>query len=284
MRPKSKIYTPERDYEHPCPFQKGVLPSTCPHHCQEICQSCVSTRLYYWTFTINTRIVSTYLQFQLATIVPIFCCKVSPSMPSSCLSSCSVSCILRRNNIVVKSAILLIFWHSHLLPVYRPSQSAIHCDNMCLVHCCPLSSSKQSSLLTKSIPTENVQPNFLLPQSYATPTPYAPVFPHTTVHTIGSSIVVWGDKSLHTYSKTRWGYRAVRERPTLWSLLTNLCGRTTYRGDCRACWWTPNGARGKTVFGTSNKWENLASRAASLSFLFLVFAIFCDMSHNMYIF
>ena len=29
------------------------------------------------------------------------------------------------------------------------------------------------------------KPNFLLRQSYATPTPYAPVFAHHTVHTVG---------------------------------------------------------------------------------------------------
>ena len=42
---------------------------------------------------------------------------------------------------------------------------------------------------------------FLLPQSYATLTPYAPVFPRSTVHTIGPSIVARVDKSLHTYLK-----------------------------------------------------------------------------------
>jgi len=43
-------------------------------------------------------------------------------------------------------------------------------------------------------------------------------------------------------------------------------------------------AGGETAFGTSvpeDKWENLASRAASLSGFF---AIFCDVSRNMYIF
>ena len=108
------------------------------------------------------------------------------------------------NNIVVKSAILLIFRHSHLSTIC-PSQCAIHCDDMCLAHCCP-ASSEQSSFLTKSIPIGNVHPNVLLPQSYATLTPYAPVFPRSTVHTIGPSIVARVDKSLHTYLKPQNKY------------------------------------------------------------------------------
>ena len=82
-----------------CP--KFVLPSTCPGHCQLPLPTvvlsptllCVSTHFYYGTITINTRIMSNYLYFQLPTIMPIFCCNVSPPMPSSCSSSCSVSCI-----------------------------------------------------------------------------------------------------------------------------------------------------------------------------------------------
>ena len=263
-----------------CKF-KFVPPSTCPHHCQEICQSscpahcCASQH-------VSTMEHSQSIQELCPTICSSSWLPSCPFFVVRCLRRCQAhvqavalwAAFCHANDIVVKSTILLIFRHSHLQPVHHPSQCAIHCDDMCPAHCSPLSSSEQSSFLTKSIPTENVQPNFLLPQSYATPTPYAPVFPRTTVHTVGSSIVVSGDKSLHTYSKPRWGYRAVRERPTLWSLLTNLCSRTTYRGDCRACWWTPDGARGKTVFGTSNKWENLASRAASLSLLFLLFS-FC---------
>ena len=42
---------------------------------------------------------------------------------------------------------------------------------------------------------------FLLPQSYGTLTPYVPVFPHSTVHTIGPSIVARVNKSLYTYLK-----------------------------------------------------------------------------------
>ena len=49
----------------------------------------------------------------------------------------------------------------------------------------------------------NVEPNVLLPQSYAILTPYAPVFPRSTVYTIGPSIVALVDKSLHSYLKPR---------------------------------------------------------------------------------
>ena len=62
---------------------------------------------------------------------------------------------------------------------------------MCPAHHCP-ASSEQLSFSTKFLtPIGNVQPNVLLPQSYATPTPYAPVFAHRTVHTIGPRIVAW---------------------------------------------------------------------------------------------
>ena len=81
---------------------------TCPKFCCNLSASlpgnlpiilshtllCISIRFYYGTITINTRIVSNYLQFQLPTIIPIFCCKVPPLMPSSCPSSCFESCIL----------------------------------------------------------------------------------------------------------------------------------------------------------------------------------------------
>ena len=45
--------------------------------------------------------------------------------------------------------------------------------------------------------------NFLPPQSYAAPTPYAPVLARHTVHTVVPSIVTWTDKNLHTYWKPR---------------------------------------------------------------------------------
>ena len=129
---------------------------------------------------------------------PSFCCKVSPPMPSLCPSSCSVSCILQCQqpccqehyppNVSTQS------------PAICPSQCAIRCDNMCLAHYCP-APSEQSMFLTKSTPTGNVKPNFSPPQSYASPTPYAPVLAHRTVHTVVPSIVAWGNKNLHTYSK-----------------------------------------------------------------------------------
>ena len=80
-----------------CKF-KFVLPSTCSHHCQEICQSscpahcCASQQVS--TIWNSHNQYKNYVQLFVVTIVPIFCCKVSPSMPSSCPSSCSVSCIL----------------------------------------------------------------------------------------------------------------------------------------------------------------------------------------------
>ena len=113
--------------------------------------------------------------------MPIFCCKVSPSMPSSCPSSCSVSCISPRQQHCCQECYPPNF--STQSPAICPLQYAIHRDHMCPAHCCP-ASSEQSSFLTKSIPIGNVQPNVLLPQSYVTLTPYAPIFPRSTVHTI----------------------------------------------------------------------------------------------------
>ena len=121
-------------------------------------------------------------------------------MPSSCPSS-SVSCILPCQqhccqeryppNSPTQS------------PAICPSQCAIHCEDMWPAHCFP-ASSQQLSFLTKIlIPIGNVQPNILLLQRYATPTPYAPVFARRNVHTDSPSTVAWGDKSLHTYSKPR---------------------------------------------------------------------------------
>ena len=125
-------------------------------------------------------------------------------MPSSCPSSCSVSCILPCQQHCCQE-------HYPpnsltLSPAICPSKCAIHCeDTSCPAHCCP-ASSQQLSFLTKFLtPIGNVQPNFLLPQRYATPTctPYAPVFARRNVHTVNPSTVAWGDKSLHTYSKPR---------------------------------------------------------------------------------
>ena len=136
----------------------------------------------------------------MPTIVPIFCCKVSPSIPSSCPSSCSVSCISPCQQHCCRERYPPNF--STQSPAICPLQCAIHCDDMCPAHCYP-ASYEQSSFLTKSIPMGNVQQNVLLPQSYATLTPYAPVFPRSTVYTIGPSIVALVDKSPHSYLKPR---------------------------------------------------------------------------------
>ena len=119
-------------------------------------------------------------------------------MPSSCPSSCSVSCLPPCQQHCCQEPYPPNF--STQSPAICLLQCAIHCDDMCPAHCCPVSS-EQSLFLTKLILIGNVHPNFWLPQSYATPTPYAPVFSCSTVHTVGPSIIVWGDKSLHTYSK-----------------------------------------------------------------------------------
>ena len=119
----------------------------------------------------------------MPTIVPIFCWKVSLPMPSSSPSSCSVSCILPCQQHCCQECYPPNF--STQSPAISPWQLAIHCDDMCPAHCCP-ASSEQLSFLTKFLTSiGNVQPNFLLPQSYATPTPYAPVFARCTVHTVG---------------------------------------------------------------------------------------------------
>ena len=119
-------------------------------------------------------------------------------MPSSYPSSCSVSCLPPCQKHCCQECYPPNFLTQS--PAICPLQCAIHCDGMCPAHCSPVSS-EQLLFLTKSILIGNVHPNFWLPQSYATPTPYAPVFSRSTVHTVGPSIIVWGDKSLHTYSK-----------------------------------------------------------------------------------
>ena len=91
------------------------------------------------------------------------------------------------------------FQHSHLISVHHKI-CAIRCDNMCPAHYC-LAPSEQSMFLTKSTPTGNVKPNFSPQQSYVSPTPYAPVLAHRTVHPVVPRIVAWGNKNLHTYSK-----------------------------------------------------------------------------------
>ena len=122
-----------------CKF-KFVLPSTCPHHCQEICQSSCPAHRYV------SQHVSTMEQLQ----------STQELCPTICRSNCLLSCpffverCLRQsqaqveavalwaafrhaNNIVVKSAILLIFRHSHLLSVHRNVQFTVTTCAQCTV-------------------------------------------------------------------------------------------------------------------------------------------------------
>ena len=122
-----------------CKF-KFVLPSTCPHHCQEICQSSCPAHRYV------SQHVSTMEQLQ----------STQELCPTICSSNCLLSCpffverCLRQsqaqveavalwaafrhaNNIVVKSAILLIFRHSHLLSVHHNVQFTVTTCAQCTV-------------------------------------------------------------------------------------------------------------------------------------------------------
>ena len=122
-----------------CKF-KFVLPSTCPHHYQEIYQSSCPAHCYV------SQHVSTMEQSQ--------------STQELCPTICSSNCLLSRlffvvrclrqsqahvqavalwaafrhaNNIVVKSAILLIFRHSHLLSVHCNVQFTVTTCAQCTV-------------------------------------------------------------------------------------------------------------------------------------------------------
>ena len=77
--------------------------------------------------------------------MPIFCCKVSPLMPSSCPSS-SVSCILPCQQYCCQERYPPN--SSTQSPAICPSQCAIHCEHMWPAHCFP-ASSQQLSFLTK---------------------------------------------------------------------------------------------------------------------------------------
>ena len=103
------------------------------------------TAVHLHTFPLwynHSQYKNTYLQFQLSTIMSIFCCKVSPPMPSSCSSSCSVS------NISLCQQERYPPKFSPRSPAICPWQCAIHFDDMCPVHHCP-ASSEQSSFSTK---------------------------------------------------------------------------------------------------------------------------------------
>ena len=162
--------------------------------CYPWCCWCLISRRIWWE-AVQLFVVSTAYHHHHAHLFVVRCLRRCQAY----VQAVALSAAFRNaNNLVVKSTILLMFQHSHLLSVQ--SQCAIRCDNMCLVHYCP-APSEQSMFLTKSRPTGNVKPNFSPPQSYASPTPYAPVLAHRTVHTVVPSIVAWGNKNLHTYSK-----------------------------------------------------------------------------------
>ena len=123
---------------------------------------CASTRFYYGTITINTR---------------------TPICSSNCLPSCPffvVRCLRRYQAHVQavalwatfryanKSAILLNFRHGHLLSVIL---SMAMCNSLWRhVPGALLSCLIQTTVIFNKTPIGNVQPNFLLPQSYETPT------------------------------------------------------------------------------------------------------------------
>ena len=113
--------------------------------------------------------------------MPIFCCKVSPPKPSSCPSSCSVSCISPCQQHCCQEHYPPNF--STQSPAICPLQCAIRCDDKCPVHCHP-ASTEQSSFLT-IFNTNRKCP--------------AKVFASRTVHTVGHSIVTWGDKSPYLF-------------------------------------------------------------------------------------
>ena len=110
-------------------------------------------------------------------------------MLSSCPSSCSVSCISP-----CQQHCFQVHYppnSSTQSPAISPWQRATHCDDMCPSHYCP-TSSQQSSFSAKFLtPIGNIQPNFLLPQGYATPTPYDPVFARCNVHKVSPRTVAY---------------------------------------------------------------------------------------------
>ena len=108
-----------------------------------------------------------------------------PPKPSSCPSSCSVSPISPCQQHCCQERYPPNF--STQSPAICPLQCAIHCDDRCPAHC-HLASSEQSSFLTIFNTNRKCPAKF---------------FARRTVHTVGPSIVAWGDKSLHTYSKPR---------------------------------------------------------------------------------
>ena len=107
-----------------CKF-KFVLPTTCPHHCQETCQSSCPTHCCA-SQHISTMEHSQSIQESCSTICSSNCLPLRPFFVVMCLRRCQAhiqavalsAAFHHAKNIVVKSAVLLIFWHSHLLSVH----------------------------------------------------------------------------------------------------------------------------------------------------------------------
>ena len=114
-----------------CKF-KFVLPTTCPHHCQETCQSSCPTHCCA-SQHISTMEHSQSIQESCSTICSSNCLPLRPFFVVMCLRRCQAhiqavalsAAFHHAKNIVVKSAILLIFWHSHLLSVHRNAQFTV---------------------------------------------------------------------------------------------------------------------------------------------------------------
>ena len=161
----------------PQPVRIIALLLSCPTHC------CASQHF-------STMEQSQSIQELCPTICSSQCLPSCPFFVGRCLCPCQAqvqavalwAAFRHVNNIVVKSAILLIFWHSHLPFLHGNLQFTV---TTCARHTVVLPHPnnchfQQIFNINRKCPTK-----FLLPQSYATPTPYAPVFARCTVHTVG---------------------------------------------------------------------------------------------------
>ena len=122
-----------------CKF-KFVPPSTCPHHCQKICQlscpaHCCAPQ------HVSTMEQSRSIQESCPTICSSNCLPLCPFFVVRCLRRCQAhvqavalwAAFRHANNIVVKSAILLILRHSHLLSVHHNVQFTVRTCARCTV-------------------------------------------------------------------------------------------------------------------------------------------------------
>ena len=138
-------------YKWPIVFLRAPnFAATCPHHCQEICQSSCPTHCCASPY-VSTMEQSQSIQESCPTICSSSCLPSYPFFVVRCLRWCQAhvqavalwAAFCHANNIVVKSAIC-------------PLQSAIHFDDMCPAHHCP-ASSEQLSFSTKFLtPIGNV--------------------------------------------------------------------------------------------------------------------------------